>query len=738
MSFLDKVSSILPFGKPEEQSENFFALNIGPEVLRVCLWSIEKDKLKILNIVSSKYASDEEIISVTDKLLDQSLGDITIEPEKILFGVPDSWLVDDNLKDSFLALLRSIVKSLELKPMAYVSSSHAICHFLEKKENSPTTAILAGIGETHVLVTVSRGGKIDGTKVTKRSDSLGEDLEMTLLQFGEVEVLPSKMLIFSLNAGGLEKQKSELLSYPWMNRLSFLHLPKIEILEQDIEIKSVALAGGVELMPEIKYQNVEPVTKSASALTLIPDELEEPPKQTENKEEKDLGFIQGDVMEKEKSSDEEQDVKLESDEEVTQEYSDEEPEYPAKEESLVERQTDQVAAAQGKELDVQRPLYLKVFGFGGFRFIIPILIIILFIGAYIFLPQAKVTVFVEPRIVEKDTQVTADPKVKEVDEEAKKIPGQIVEIQVSGSEKGSATGKKEIGESAKGTVVITNKTSSPKTFSKGTALVSPENLKFTLDSSVTVASQSATEDGISFGKETGDAKASSIGADGNIPSGTQLTISGVSSSDFSAKTEGNFSGGTSKEVTVVSDSDQKKLLASLAASLRKQAQEKLQGKLEGKKVLEEALSEEITKKSFSKNINDQASEFSLNLTINYKGTAYSDDDLKRIVSKLVETNIPQDFELSLADTETQADVSKVEKDGRLVFLARFRAKLMPKIDENEIKKKLIWKTPKDAAEILKTYESVLGSEIKLTPSVPAQIARLPILERNIKIEVSLK
>ena len=47
MSFLDKVTSMLPFGKPEEQTETFFALNIGPETLRVCLWTIEKDKLKV-------------------------------------------------------------------------------------------------------------------------------------------------------------------------------------------------------------------------------------------------------------------------------------------------------------------------------------------------------------------------------------------------------------------------------------------------------------------------------------------------------------------------------------------------------------------------------------------------------------------------------------------------------------------------------------------------------------------
>ena len=192
----------------------------------------------------------------------------------------------------------------------------------------------------------------------------------------------------------------------------------------------------------------------------------------------------------------------------------------------------------------------------------------------------------------------------------------------------------------------------------------------------------------------------------------------------------------------MTDSDQKKLLASLAASLRSKAVEELQKKMAesdpGLKILEEALSEDITKKTYSKNINDQASELSLNLTIHYRGTAYLDSDLKSIVSKLVETNVPGDFELNLAETETQADVSKLEKDGTLIFLARFKAKLTPKLDIEKIRSEIKGKTIEQAAEIMRSYENVLESDIKLVPSMPAKLARLPFLGQNINIEVSLK
>ena len=63
---------------------------------------------------------------------------------------------------------------------------------------------------------------------------------------------------------------------------------------------------------------------------------------------------------------------------------------------------------------------------------------------------------------------------------------------------------------------------------------------------------------------------------------------------------------------------------------------------------------------------------------------------------------------------------------------------MPKLDEGKILAQIKGKTPEAAAQILKTYENVLGSEIKINPSLPAKIARLPFLDKNIKIEVSLK
>ena len=101
MSFLNKLSALIPFGEKVEELEYFFALNISSEKLTAALWTIEGKQLKILETIFEDYSSLDNLTPLTDKLLDAVLGIREIEPQKILFGVPSSWLSDENLKDEY-------------------------------------------------------------------------------------------------------------------------------------------------------------------------------------------------------------------------------------------------------------------------------------------------------------------------------------------------------------------------------------------------------------------------------------------------------------------------------------------------------------------------------------------------------------------------------------------------------------------------------------------------------------
>lgn len=718
MSFLDKMTAFLPLGKKEQDLEYFFAVNIGAEKITAALWIIDGKELKILDVASENYSSDE-IISVTDKLLDQVLGLKEIEPQKILFGVPHSWILDDNLKEEYLKLLRKLIKELELVPMAYVATSLALINLLEKQEGVPTTAILVGFEERHLTVIVVRAGKLDGAKVVARGESAGADIEKVLLTFTDVETLPSKILIYGPQS---EKLKNQLLSFSWMNKLSFLHFPKIDILSDDVEIQSVCLAGGSEINSDIKLTDIPqeklPLVVEDKVEDFKPEKLSSAEETSEDKED-NFGFVAGDISREPPVTKEDNFVPVESEKELV----------------VPEEQSLEFAPPMP---EVRKRNFKKVLpkSFLTLSLIVALLGILgLFAGFYLFVAKADVKVFVEPKVLEKDAQVVADPNQKTVDEEGKIIPAQIVDVEVAGLAKESATGKRQIGDSAKGTVVIINNTSAGQNFSAGTTLSSAGGLKFKLDNTASVSATLVDSD--SKSKVTVSVTATDIGADGNIPSETNLIVGNYPSSQFVAKAQGNFAGGNSKNVTVVTSEDQQRLLAKLSSNLRQQAQQKLQEKYPDKKILEEALSESIAKKSYSKNINDQANEFSMNMTARFKGTAFDDKDLKTIVSKLVTTQVPDGFLLDLSATETQADVAKLEKDGRLIFLARFKAKLIPKIDTDQIKNQIRFKTPSEVSDLLKSMENILGAEVKLTPNLPAPLNRLPLSE-NIKVEVGLK
>lgn len=721
MAFLDYLSKFLPSRNKPEPPEYYFGLDIRSGTVTGSVWGIEGSKVKLISIVHKKFHQPENfpesahsLIESANIALDEALADFTPEPEKILFGVPDSWLADEELKPKFSKVLKQLVKELDVVPLAYVSATHAICHLLQRQEGVPATAILVEIAEP-LNVSVVKAGKVLGTKEVSRGENLARDIEKALLTFPDIEVLPAKILIYG--KGKISHYKEDLVSFNWMGQLPFLHLPKVEELEEDVSIKSLCFAGASEINPHVHLDHqtvpIAPARPQPHNLDSHTPNRHVPEKPAPL----ETAFIEGDI----------------------------EDQFAATAVAPYEKSAHHPHSS-GNMLDKLNPSSImpkrmpdlgKLFGGMGIGLIIPVVIVIVLVLAYLFLPKATVTIFVDPKILEKEAQIVADPKLTAMDEANKQIAGKIVETIVNGTSKAAATGKKQIGDPAKGSVVIYNKTAAPKTFPSGTVLVGPDNLSFTLDTSVTVASQSAVEGGISFGKSTGNATASTIGPDGNLAAGKDLTLKGFSGDQYSAKVDTAFSGGVSQDVTVVTSDDQKKLLASLTSDLKKKASEDIQGKLTGDmKILEETFTEKVLKQAFTKNPGDQATEFSLTLNLSLKGTAYSDTDLKTLVGKLVQTTVPEGYNLDLSQTETQATVSKVEKDGKIIFTAKFKAKLMPKMDLDKIKSEIKFKSPEEVEAILKSRESVIGANFKIKPELPGPLNRLPLLPQNITLEIN--
>lgn len=768
MNLVNKITAKIPFNKKSATPEYFFALNIGLSRITASVWQTLEGKLEILSQSVIGYSNTDEFVDKAYQVLDQSLGVLEVEPQKVLFGVPDSWSQDEDLKEPHLKLLRKLLKEADLQPLAYVLTTNAVSFYLQKQEGTPVTAILLGIGD-FLESTLIRGGKVIESRAVEHSGELFDDVEKVLGNFHDSEVLPSKILLYPTKTKeNMTKVKDQLMSFSWMQKLSFLHFPKIETLDSDICSKSIIAAAASEIDPQVDFKH---------SFTTAVDSLAERPlvhETSEISEEENLGFIKGDIkdrlasrhLEENEESDqveelEEEERELAQNPQFDNTSQEELPSRPLHSSQLDESAVLNVRhSSQGNRLpavfqqisQILTPfaakLHLpKLLSNRGVASKIALVVLALagLIAAYLFFAKATVTIFVEPQVLEKDAQIVADPAVTAIDEAKKVIPGTIVETSVMGSGKTSASGQKQIGDPAKGKVVVYNLSNDKVSVSSGTTLTSSSGLKFSLDTSVQIASQSSSM-GADYTEVKKPGKSDSVGVtasvmgpEGNLPADTELSVSGYNKSQVVVRVEQALSGGTSKNVTVVTSDDQKKLKAQVLDDLKQKAEIDLQSKMtNGKKIIADALQVVDGKYTFSKDVNDQASDFSLNATVKFKGVAYSEADLRTIVGKLVETNVPDGYELDLSSAETQADVVKIEQDGKLVFGAKFKAKLMPKYNESDLKKQMVGKNVEEVVEKLKSLDNVVGSEIKLSPKLPAPLAKLPFLIQNITIVITPK
>src|SRR3989344_3783157 len=225
----------------------FLALSIGSETVHSTVWHTESGQAKIVSEGSiEEWGGDEaKLVTAVDNSLATALEPIEREPDKIIFGLPESWVTNDKIIPQRQTILKDIAEKLSLTPIGFVVITEALIHWLKHKEGTPPTAILLELSETDVIVTLVKLGKSLGSQIVGRSDDLGADVEEGLARFNQTDSLPSRMIIYDGHLD-LEAARQTLLSYAWQDKLPFLHFHKIELLDKDVVIRAVAHAGGTD------------------------------------------------------------------------------------------------------------------------------------------------------------------------------------------------------------------------------------------------------------------------------------------------------------------------------------------------------------------------------------------------------------------------------------------------------------------------------------------------------------
>lgn len=300
-------------------------------------------------------------------------------------------------------------------------------------------------------------------------------------------------------------------------------------------------------------------------------------------------------------------------------------------------------------------------------------------------------------------------------------------------------GKKNVGDPAKGSVTIYNKaTSSAKTFPKGSVLTSG-SLQFSLDDAVSVASasESLSQGTTTYGKSTGSITAVQIGSQSNMPAGTEFTFKDTGSSVAIARNDAALTGGTSREVTVVTRADYDALTKVLTDDLVAQAKKDLATAIGGgQKLIDATVKTTVGEKVFAQELDQEAKELNGKLTVVVSGIAYRDDDITTFLTESAASSIPAGYTLSPARTEIVVTDTIVKKDGKIVMSARLTSVALPTIDTQGIAAGVAGKKLDAATEFLKSQSGVSGAEFSFS-WMPWK-DRLPLRKQNIFVTIAIQ
>lgn len=705
MQFWNRLKRLHLFTK-EEKPEYFLVLILQDLEVHALVFKELGGRIDILGKSSQNLSSSieeieqGELVEICDKTISIAEENLppNISPAKTIIGLKDEWVDEGRIKKEYLKSLKKLKEDLELEFIGFVVITEAICHLLQKEEGVPTTSILVGKEGDTLTVALVRAGRIAKLMIKKIEDKHYAQALQSLLKISkEHEVLPSRMTLFG--QGNLEELRQELISFPWTKTLPFLHFPKIEVLEEDFVQRAVVAGFATQTGMAFEITKVDMMKRSVE--------------EVENAEEV-FGFMkEKDILKEEKAEEEIKRLRL--------------PHFKLPSVLL------NFSIPQISSFFVSiRLLRSKLFSF----FLLTVLILIFLITAYIFLPKATITLYVAHRGLEMDREVIIDPTISATDPASNRIKADLVEAQVSDSLEGSATGKKEVGDKSKGEVVIYNSSTQILTLAANTVITSTNNVKFTLDDKVTIASASGDIfSGTTPSREKVRVTAVQIGEESNFPSGTTFTIGTIT--NVAAKNDSAFSGGSKKEVTVVSRTDQENLTKTLLDKLANVAKDEIlkEESLEEKKIVDTALTQEILEKKFSKNVDEETSKFSLFLKAKFKTLRFSEHELQSLFENEVREAIPQDFVLKADSMNVSFGNTRLNRDKSVSSQVKIGANLLPKIDEKNIKGNIRGKSPEAALQILGTVPNVSDYKIKVSPIFPLLPRLLPWRIENIRIEI---
>lgn len=301
------------------------------------------------------------------------------------------------------------------------------------------------------------------------------------------------------------------------------------------------------------------------------------------------------------------------------------------------------------------------------------------------------------------------------------LPAVVQQIQKNSTLDFDATGKKDIGDKARGMVTISNcDTSYSQTILAGTVL-SGGGLSYSLDADTLVPGATFSGGGTVCQPGTSEAAAATaqaIGEQYNVASGTKFSVAGASSK-VTATASAAFSGGTKQTVSIVSADDVEKAKGQLVGQNVAAVKTELKSQL-GKKVvvIEESFFSQSSTPQVTPAVGEQTKRATLTAQTTYSYVAIARSDMDKLLDAVVKDATKDQASQKVYengdDSLRFADFAAGD-GGNYQVRVRTTAQAGPNIDETAAAKQMVGKRAGEIQQQLKAVEGVDDVQVEFSP-----------------------
>lgn len=345
-----------------------------------------------------------------------------------------------------------------------------------------------------------------------------------------------------------------------------------------------------------------------------------------------------------------------------------------------------------------------------------VLLIVAFVFAANVLPKAKLTLKVNTTEVSAAIDVISSPQIQELDQQRARVPGALKEYKKVETQKAAATGQKDLGEKAKGSVTMSAKSTCSPGFSvpAGTT-VSSGNFSFVTQAPAKL-NPVDVEDGKCVFQSGSVAVIASKAGDGYNLSARDYTVSGFSS--VTAKGSA-MSGGTSKVIKVVSQQDIDGLRRQIVESIGAIANEEVSKLLRDENYL--PLPETFTAKepvvSASPAVDAEATEVTVTVELSYTMAGASRDALDTLLKDALNEQIDTKQQRILNNGLSNATIRITNKkdNGETSFELSVKATAGVEQNQDDIKAAVAGMKKSEAESTIRSRQGVLDVTVEYSP-----------------------